>query len=209
MRLIAFVGKKQSGKSTSAKHLIEAKGYQRLSFAQPLRDLCAKAFELPESYFTDERLKEHPIGDIIIGKDCVVELLKLEGLTFSDLTPEAQERWNGGAVLVCLTPRQILQKVGSEVFREGISNTYWIDKAGKSLKPDGKYVIDDVRFLNEGDFVKRHHGSLVRIKRPGPVSSDTHISEMEMDAIETDFTILNTQPLPEFLVEINSIEGLI
>lgn len=208
MRIIGFVGKKQSGKSTAAKHLI-AKGYERLSFAGPLRELCIKAFNLPREYFYEERLKEHPIGDIVIDKNVIDLLLALEGLSPDALNRDLTRKLNEGAIFICNTPRQLLQKVGTEVFRQGVSDTYWINKAINSLDKSKDYVLDDVRFINEAEALKAEGAAMVRIKRAGLSSNDTHASEMEIDLIECDYCLYNDRTLSDFTQDVDMTENLV
>ena len=43
------------------------------------------------------------------------------------------------------------------------------------------WVITDVRFNNEAEAIKERGGLLIRVNRPDANSSDTHISETELD----------------------------
>src|SRR6185503_18980748 len=68
------------------------------------------------------------------------------------------------------SPREILQKVGTELFRErlpelckNISDDIWIrsvDRQIMNLRKKGltKFVITDVRFPNELEFIKQKNG---------------------------------------------------
>ena len=46
------------------------------------------------------------------------------------------------------------------------------------------FVISDVRFQNEADFVKKHNGLLIKVNRPGENNNDNHISETGIDDIK-------------------------
>ena len=82
--------------------------------------------------------------------------------------------------------RALLQNYGTEVRRKDNEN-YWVDKWKSLVTP--QTVVDDVRFLNEADVVKEKGGIIIRIVLLGQEHTDTHISEIEMDSIEPDYTV--------------------
>lgn len=88
--------------------------------------------------------------------------------------------------------RKLLQNYGTEVRRvEDID--YWVKKWKASIDKiaSDTIIVDDVRFENEANAVKRAGGMIVRIVSE-PDSNDTHTSETEQDSIEADLTIINT-----------------
>lgn len=62
--------------------------------------------------------------------------------------------------------RKILQHLGTEVCRN-IDDDYWVKKLEKYIKKNNyKYIIiDDIRFQNEADFIKKNNGFLIHIER--------------------------------------------
>lgn len=108
-------------------------------------------------------------------------------------------RWN-------VTPREILQKVGTDLFRDRLSEVLptlnlgedktlwshcmrlWLD----AFATPQRIVIPDVRFKDEEDFIRSLGGKIVRITRDTAASSgDLHVSELEQAKIEADFTVSN------------------
>lgn len=85
--------------------------------------------------------------------------------------------------------RFLMQNYGTEVRRHDNPH-YWVDQW--KLRATGNVVVDDVRFINEANAVKEKGGIIIRIERPDMESTDTHQSEMEMDSIIPDFTIVST-----------------
>lgn len=84
--------------------------------------------------------------------------------------------------------RRLLQVFGTEVAREQWDDQFWVNLGFSKMRPEGRYVITDVRFPNEAEAVKQHGGELWRVDRPGigPVNnhaSDNHISQIEVDAV--------------------------
>jgi hypothetical protein len=81
--------------------------------------------------------------------------------------------------------RPILQWWGTE-FRRKYQNkdNYWIDQVDKLMKNAtfiDVFIIPDVRFLNEAEFVRRAGGILLKINRPDVVTNDNHSSECELE----------------------------
>lgn len=116
-----------------------------------------------------------------------------------------------------VTPRWILQKVGTEVGRMdqadvflafGISQatvrasfakfnvvpglTAWIDALFANLG-DGHFVVTDVRFPNEASSILDRRGHVIKITRPGfdTGAFNDHPSESEVDNCPFDWLVVN------------------
>jgi len=99
------------------------------------------------------------------------------------------------------TPRNILQKVGTECLRRGYDENVWIHSLGRKVKrePDRNWVITDVRFPNEANAVKDWGGKVVQVSRPSApgIATNLHASEVSMIEYEGwDYTLLNSSDLP-------------
>ncbi|RME02229.1 MAG: hypothetical protein D6812_06570 [Deltaproteobacteria bacterium] len=76
------------------------------------------------------------------------------GLTYQQMNdPELKETplkewWN-------LTPRQILQRVGTEGLRAAIHPDIWAEVCARQASRDRALVIDDIRFPNEIEVLRR------------------------------------------------------
>lgn len=82
------------------------------------------------------------------------------------------------------TPRNVLQKVGTDCLRKGYRDDIWIKALLRKIEPGKDYVIPDVRFPNEAHAVKNAGGHLWRIDRATGPAVDTHESETAMDSFE-------------------------
>lgn len=114
---------------------------------------------------------------------------------YGDLKEEVDEFWQD-------TPRNILQKMGTECMRRGYRDDIWIKAlfrrihAEEEESGESNWVIPDCRFPNEADAVKAHYGWLVKITRPEQVrdkiATKLHASETSMLAYDGwDDEILN------------------
>jgi dephospho-CoA kinase len=86
--------------------------------------------------------------------------------------------------------REFLQVLGYSA-RMNIHEDVWIMAAFSKMRADRNYVIADVRFLNEANYIKKHGGEIWRVERPGVTAVNQHVSEWEMDNYPCDHGILN------------------
>ena len=67
-------------------------------------------------------------------------------------------------------------------------------------------IIPDVRFFNEAEFIRKHHGTVVRITRMYDDTNDRHPSETELDDYKFDYVIQNDGTLGDLLRKIQEIK---
>lgn len=168
--IIAFTGKKQSGKSTICEYLeqhprgSEFSKFKRVNFKDALITELITNFRP----LLDEMAEEmHRNGGPMYGeyKDLFVDKPPLV--------------------------RKLMQCYGTEV-RRGDDPQYWIKQWKKTIfssKGVDHILCDDVRFHNEAQAVRDCGGVVIRIVRTDIVSTDNHQSEAEMDEIIPDYTI--------------------
>lgn len=90
-----------------------------------------------------------------------------------------------------ITPREILQKVGTDWFRS-VYPMIWVDRLCNRLKrePNVDHVITDIRFPNEAMAIQQAGGLIVKLVRTdgnnlGALSN--HPSETAFDSFEDSF----------------------
>lgn len=93
-----------------------------------------------------------------------------------------------------LTPRHILQKVGTDIFRKHFHEDIWVDivryKLDNWLEEGQDVVIPDVRFDNEARMIKEYNGYIWKVERISLESIDNHISEQGI-SLPPDCVIVN------------------
>lgn len=144
--LIGFTGLKGSGKDAAAAYLI-SKGWKRLAFADPLKEVCRHLFN-----FTDRQLH----GDLKEVPDPVWSVTPRQTFTYigTELIRKQLGPFLGvGEDFWCLHMKQQISATTTDV------------------------VITDVRFDNEAALIKSMGGHIVRIIRPAATGADSHISE--------------------------------
>lgn len=126
------------------------------------------------------------------------------------------ERWG-------ITPRQILQKVGTELFRQrlpevlpqlnlGGDGSLWCHCMRlwlETFETPQRIVITDVRFRDEEALIRSLGGKIVRIERASRPVSDDHASEVEQAAIVADYVIHNDGSYADLAREVTRVATLI
>jgi hypothetical protein len=88
--------------------------------------------------------------------------------------------------------RKLLQWWGTE-YRRYENDNYWVEKLEQTVMQDDPAValVTDVRFPNEGEWIRAAEGFTVRLDRPGfeELGAIGHISETAMDSYPYDFIV--------------------
>ena len=163
-KIIAFSGRKQSGKSTGAdfitstidQHLLDM-SYAIYSFADPLKkDICMGVLGLTEQqcYGSDD-----------------------DKNTMTDLW------WDG----VNLTAREAMEIIGTKLFRT-LKTNVWVDATINKIKSQNLdlAIIADCRFPNEVEAIKNNGGLNIRLDLDPFNSQST--SEKSLDREEYDWS---------------------
>jgi len=150
------------------------------------------------------------IGKMGTGKttaaDYLVENYKFKKLNFKDaldnelveLFPQVIERLTGLPAEegiqqkpTCDEMRELKQKFGTDV-RRAQTEDYWVHQWINSYQNmfSENVCVDDVRFLNEVEAIKRFGGLIVRLERSDITDTGDHPSEVALDDYEADMTIV-------------------
>ena len=172
--IIGLVGYIGSGKGTVGDILVRDHQYTKFAFADALKDATATIFTWPRGL--------------------------LEGDSNASRTfREKVDPWWSMKLGYEVTPRLILQKMGTEACRHGIADNIWIAALEKRIQGYDDVVISDCRFPNEIDFIRSAGGVIVRVKRgedPSPAElSKLHISETAWNSYVPDHIIHNDKDI--------------
>lgn len=145
--IVGFCGFIGSGKTTAAQYLEQYHGFTRMSFATTLKDVVASAFQWDRE--------------------------RLDGVTKSSRVWRDQpdlfwsERFGRP-----ITPRYVLQWLGTGIFREQVLDSFWVDNVVltiQKLSPNANIVFDDARFINERQALRKLGAKFITVVRPsGP-----------------------------------------
>jgi hypothetical protein len=163
--LIGLTGYAGAGKDT-VRAILERMGYRGMAFADPMRAMLRALLAplgLGDEWLTHRDLKEQPIPGL--------------GVSY----------------------RQLAQTLGTEWARHQRAD-FWLQVADRTMaqamltnrsERDVLFVVSDVRFSNEAQWLRERGGVIWRIERPGCNPVRDHVSETGMAAIKADKTLLN------------------
>ena len=189
--LIGVVGLIGSGKGTVSDRLEQKHNFRKDSFAKSLKDAVSSMFnwdrEMLEGKTDDSRAwREKP--DVFWSKRFGKDV----------------------------TPRWVLQYFGTEVMRQGMHDSIWIDSC--MARYDGQpTVIADTRFENEIKIIREMGGSILLVKRGqdpdwftdyvegNVVPKNVHLSEYAWAKSEYDHLITNDGTLEDLHSKIDDL----
>lgn len=199
--ICGFIG---SGKGTVGNYLVSQHGFTSLSFADTLKDAVAAIFHWPR--------------DLLEGNT-------VEGRNWR----EQEDQWWTTKLGHSVTPRWVLQHIGTDVMRNHFHQNIWVMSVEKQLvdAANKNVVITDIRFHNEAAMIKAipsaktmwvrkstlpdwYNDALAdrRHITPGIMSQrwpNVHPSEWEWTDIKTDFVVYNDGSLADLYKTIDDL----
>jgi dephospho-CoA kinase len=127
--------------------------------------------------------------------DAIKGMLKHIGLTQEQI--EGTEKEVPLDLLCGKTPRFAMQMLGTEYGRNLLGKDVWAriwrNHVEQYLKQSNsnRVVVEDIRFENELEVVKKINGFIIRIERPGNEIKSKHESETALDGVKFETVIIN------------------
>ena len=173
-KIIAFAGRKRSGKTTLAKLLQEEDNAVIITIADYLKHLCCQLMGITyedllikkDNNYTFDVVPDERWFKIIDKKTKIgVENIKkeLDGIHITNI-------------------RQLLQVIGTDVIRK-YDKDWHVNQMIEDIESYGDdklIVIDDVRFPNEREAILKHGGEVFFIIRPNMSDVSNHVSETSL-----------------------------
>lgn len=176
--LIGLCGLPRNGKGTIANYLKETWGFKHTKMAGTLKDMLRVM------------LRDTGMDDVLIER-------MIEG----DLK-ETPQPFLGNT-----TPRWAMQTLGTEWGRLCLCPTIWGDiwqlGAMKHIDDGRSVVVDDVRFPDEQERVKRLGGIIIHVTGRSGAASE-HASD-KMDWMDAEYTIENNGSLEELRLKVDKL----
>jgi hypothetical protein len=177
--VIGIVAPKAAGKTTATNMMAEFVSIVESAFADKLKNVCSKVFDIERKHFDDQNLKEIPFkSPKSLTLDRISTILDSYGAKYP---PISQIQHLVGKQLV--SPRHIAQIIGTELLRDHVSKTVHIDNV--PIANEGITVISDTRFENEYEVMKGredieyHPVYIYRKEAEEAAKSSNHASEKE------------------------------
>lgn len=226
--IIGISGHKQSGKNTVALIwqllVFEASPrYREIVGTKYVNDIeyvtaCIKGEEDWKPYSHYFRWKQKSFAYKLKQVVCT-----LTGCTMGQLEKEEFKSsdvpytWTKSALGIG-TYRELLQKLGTEVFRRTVHESIWVDllmneydNAIMNQKPED-WLVTDVRFRDEADSINNRLGTLIRVNRDSG-NTEVHQSERDLDNYPWfQYELDNNGSLENLIIQVRDVmrkEGVI
>ena len=172
---------------------VNTTGWEIRRFADKLKDIVCLLIGCTREQLEDREFKSKELGkewDKFVVRETMgslpIEYLKIKGIfnTLEEAESFCKKSPHYFTLVESLTPRKLLQLLGTECGRDIIHNNIWVNALMSRYPPkevinainkttDGSYgvkqpnwIITDVRFPNELQAVKDRGGITIRIIRP-------------------------------------------
>jgi hypothetical protein len=227
-QVVGLLGAKGAGKDTCAHYLVSLADFIRVGFADALYNEVSQAYGVAEAFLNNRDTKETPLKALRLANcnnlqfvetalrvlGCKARLRRQALAALVGRVPaHAPARRIRALLNAPRSPRWTMQLWGTEYRRRGRYgvDSYWLDIVATLVQgnPQSSYVITDVRFINEAEFVRSMGGTLVRIRRPeleareaanrARGGSAAHPSETELLTFVVDREFMNVEGQPESL----------
>jgi hypothetical protein len=155
----------------------------QLKYGYTIRPFAKTLKDMTSTFLTSMGFQSHIVEDMIFGtmKDKVIPSLGV-------------------------TPRHLMQTLGTAWGRDMVNPNVWVTA---NIQGSGDYtVIDDVRFPNEFEAIKKAGGEMWKVIRPGnPMTADSQLGEGLMDdglAYMFDHTFVNDGDMNDLRLRIDT-----
>ncbi|MFD0276184.1 hypothetical protein ACFVHB_20085 [Kitasatospora sp. NPDC127111] len=166
---IGIIGRARVGKDTAGAWLVRERGYQRVAFADALKDAALRVDPVVQTFACGDGCEttEHRLSEVV--------------------------RWDGWEMAKAIPEvRRLLQELGAAMRQ--VDPRIWIHAALTEVNVMNDLgraaVVTDVRYRNEAEMLRSHGFHLLYIDRPG-IPHLVHESEGALGPEDADYTIIN------------------
>ena len=167
-QIIGLTGPAGSGKD-AVRAILEELGFVGFAFADPIRNMI-------RCLLTDNGLSDGWMDN----RDLKERIIPALGVSYRAMVQTLGTEWGRS-----LRPD----------FWLSIADAYMDDLVAQEGSP--QFVMSDVRFANEAQWVREREGVIWRINRPDLESVRPHISEIEMESLAPEVVIHNNGTLDD------------
>lgn len=197
--IISFSGRKSAGKTTLANEL-QKDGFVKISFASELKRLVSVLYGWEISDLSNTIKKE--------------EILTVPAIWDKDKARQLESIIGASRRLDCAqrsfkTRREVLQYVGTDILRK-YDSEFHVNSIKKQILPNTNYVLDDVRFLNELNLLRKLGAHCIYVMRPYFFDDySNHRSEIELNRTHFSHLLLNNRDVKHLVKKFRGFKKLI
>ena len=179
--IIAFAGRKRSGKTCLCKMLQQEENAVIITIANYLKYLCCELMNMSYEELNEKKDNGYTFN-VVPDEKWFNIISKRTNISIEDIKNELQ-----GKHITSI--RELLQVIGTDVIRKYNENWHvqkMIEEI-ESYSEDKLIVIDDVRFPNEKEAILNRSGEVFFIVRPNVSEVSNHASETSLKWQDFDY----------------------
>lgn len=191
--------------------------WKNKKFADKLKDIVCILIGCTRKQLEDHEFKNTSLGKTwSVYKGVNTGILRTIDWMHNNVWNNGYTPSEKGWKLVEMTPRLLMQLVGTECGREILHPNIWVnalmseygdrifsEDEGDWIYPN--WLITDVRFPNEAKAIKEREGLLIRVER-NTENNDNHPSETALDDYkEFDYVIDNNSSISDLVEKVTKI----
>lgn len=203
--------------------------YKIKKFADKLKDMVCLMLDCTREDLEDQEYKRTPLGEewnkimyCVRSTDNILSYHTYECNAQTDLN-HYDEFYTENVCIepieVIMTPRLMLQLLGTECVRNVIHPNAWVNATMKGYNSysargsdyefeESKWIITDTRFPNEIEAIKKRDGLTIQVIKSEVkivVPNEEHISESALDNEEFDHVIYNDGSMLDLVEKVRTI----
>ena len=207
--------------------------WQIKKYSDKLKDMVCILIGCTREQLEDQDFKDTPLSEEWtkwgIVRPSGTRVIDIQS-SYEKAFERKENLWQDGSTIeeIKLTPRNILQKLGTEFGRDMLHPDVWVNALFAEYKPasyetdsngnretvECKWIITDSRFPNDVKRTRKMGGVLIRVNRTEcECRADEHVSETALDDFNGwDYVIENNGTIEELIAQVRTIlekEGII
>lgn len=156
--------------------------WQIKKFADKLKDIVCIVTGYSRDQLEDRDLKEKPLGkDWVVYKAYNIKYSTTKLLLNLKDALEYADGFGSCVRKVELTPRLLMQLIGTDCMRNIIHPNIWVISLFSNYNEDSNWIITDPRFTNQIEAIKERGGFVIRIERSIDLRFPNHWKEFSQE----------------------------
>ena len=187
--------------------------WEQKSFAEKIKKIVCLLLNCTMTDLEDPIFKETELGEewwkyevskYYLGKKEIIKYYDYHYMENSLNAKEITKLQGYYLNLIKLTPRILMQLLGTDAGRNIIHPNIWVNSLMRDYN-GSKWLISDVRFPNELEAIKMHNNKLIRVVRTFE-HEDDHLSEIALDYYDDwNYVINNNGSIDNLIFKVKEI----
>lgn len=232
MKQVYLLGKKRSGKDTTADYIMDNYNAIKAQLAWPIKEALRHAFSVVQYQYSDiQKLTRDQLEGIdydreqnlFLDKKRVLAIMlaamgwlseqKYLCATYNGLPMNSVEREVERVINTIeddWSVRRLMQTLGTDIVVNCFDKMYWVkwcmDEYADNFEKYNYFIVPDVRQEHEISFARAMGATIIHVVRPSKeTKTDSHITERGLPVMPGDIVITNDGSIEELYKKIDKV----